>query len=91
MFFVFSWFRGRFGVAALAGALILLFAAAPGAHDIPNDVTLQMFVKPEGSTLRIIVREPLATMRDMEFRRQARGSDINDLSKDHPTRRESVP
>jgi hypothetical protein len=90
MFFVFSWFRDRFGVAALAGALILLVAAAPGAHDIPNDVTLQMFVKPEGSSLRILVRVPLAAMRDMDFPTPARGSGLLDLSKADPTLRDAA-
>jgi hypothetical protein len=37
------------------------------AHDIPADVLVQAFVKPEGRTLRIVVRAPLRAMRDIEF------------------------
>lgn len=47
-----------------------VFCAVPcavGAHDIPNDVTVQMFVKPEGQHLHILVRVPLKAMRDIIF------------------------
>jgi len=37
------------------------------AHDIPNDVTVQAFVKPEGAHLRLLVRVPLRAMRDISF------------------------
>jgi len=36
-------------------------------HDIPNDVTIQVFVKPEGSRLHLLVRCPLKAMRDINF------------------------
>jgi hypothetical protein len=55
---------------AILGFLALLASAgiAPAfAHDIPNDVTLQAFFKPEGRRLRVLVRVPLAAMRDLDY------------------------
>lgn len=37
------------------------------AHEIPNDITLRIFIKPEGDRLRLLVRVPLSAMRDMSF------------------------
>ena len=59
------------------------------AHDIPNDVTVQTFFKPEGPRLRLIVRVPLAAMRDVDFPRRRPGgvgslggvSDLLDLTR----------
>ncbi len=50
----------------LAASLLLLPCRAP-AHDIPNDVTVQAFVKPEGAHLHLLVRVPLKAMRDVNF------------------------
>lgn len=46
---------------------MVLWPARPAAHDIPADVLIQMFVKPEGSRLRLLLRVPLAAMRDVDF------------------------
>ena len=43
-----------------------------GAHDIPNDVTVQVFVKPEGQRLQLLIRVPLKAMRDINFPSAAR-------------------
>lgn len=54
--------------AVLLGAL--LAPAAPrdlAAHDIPVRATIRTFFKPEGKTLRVMVRVPLEAMRDIEF------------------------
>ncbi len=53
-------------VIALAAAVLLLPSRSP-AHEIPNDITIQAFVKPGGQRLRVLVRVPLRAMRDMEF------------------------
>jgi hypothetical protein len=37
------------------------------AHDIPNDVTVQAFVKPAGQRLQLLVRVPMSAMRDVVF------------------------
>jgi len=57
----------------LGAALFLLCAvafAAPAtlvAHDIPSDVTIQAFVKPEPNHLHLLVRVPLRAMRDVVY------------------------
>jgi hypothetical protein len=48
------------------------------AHDIPNDVLVQVFVKPEPQHLVLLVRAPLAAMRDVEI--PTRGPGYLDLS-----------
>ncbi|HKW03602.1 MAG TPA: HupE/UreJ family protein [Vicinamibacterales bacterium] len=46
----------------------LFFLSAPlSAHDIPADVLMQLFLKPEGTRLRLVVRAPIGAMRDVEF------------------------
>jgi HupE/UreJ protein len=62
----------------LAAPLLLLPLRAP-AHDIPSDVTVQMFVKPEGTHLHVLVRVPLRAMRDISF--PERGPGYLDLAR----------
>ena len=49
-------------LAALVG-----LSATTVAHEIPRDVTVHAFVKPEGQRLRVVLRVPLAAMRDIQF------------------------
>lgn len=56
----------------IAASFFLLPWCAP-AHDIPNDVTVQAFIKPEGSHLRLLVRVPLRAMRDISFPERSSG------------------
>jgi len=80
-------------MAAAAAALLVLFSsAAPGAHDIPNDVTVQTFLKPDGQRLRLLVRVPLNAMRDMDFPKPAgRGNaDLLDLARAEQSLRDSA-
>jgi hypothetical protein len=51
---------------AMLAALLLAGAARPRAHEIPNEVTVQTFLKPEGSRVVLLVRAPLKAMRDMK-------------------------
>jgi hypothetical protein len=53
--------------------------AAVSGHDIPNDVTVQVFVKPEGRELHVLVRAPLKAMRDVEY--PTRGADRLDVAR----------
>jgi len=48
-------------------AVLALLTLQPGvrAHEVPNEVTVLAFLKPEGQTLRFLVRAPLASMRDI--------------------------
>ena len=61
--------------AALVVVLVLFLPTWSGeAHEIPADVTLQAFIKPEGGILRMLVRAPLFSMRDYDFPVRAPGS-----------------
>jgi hypothetical protein len=57
-----------FAAVILAGLYVM-----PSAHDIPNDVTVQAFLKPEGQRLRFLVRVPLQAMRDIDYPRRGPG------------------
>jgi hypothetical protein len=66
----------------LFAALLLLLPMRACAHDIPSDVTVQMFVKPEVQHLHILVRVPLRAMRDILF--PQRGPGYLDLERTAP-------
>jgi hypothetical protein len=55
--------------AAVVATLLALepWLARPLAHDIPADVLTQIFARPEGQRLHVLVRVPLAAMRDITF------------------------
>jgi predicted RND superfamily exporter protein len=53
--------------AALVVAMVVLLPSWPEAHEIPIEVTIQAFVKPEGDALRLLVRAPLGALRDYDF------------------------
>ena len=57
----------RLSAAIAAAALLAAAGATVQAHDIPNDVTVRAFVKPEGERLRMLVRVPLEAMLDVNF------------------------
>ena len=69
-------------IAAWAVALLSLAARA---HDIPNDVKVQAFVKPEGQRLHLLVRVPLAAMREADI--PLRGPGYLDLPRAAPALR----
>ena len=54
-------------VRRIAFAAALGFAVGAQAHDIPNDIAIQSFLKPEGNLARLLVRVPMKAMRDVEF------------------------
>ncbi len=66
---------------ALVGCLLLV--ARPSAHEIPNEVTVQTFLKPDGQRLVFLVRAPLKAMRDMDVPTLSNG--FLDLSRLGPT------
>ena len=59
-------------VAALFLLVVLTTAARVSAHDIPRDVTVQAFAKPEGQRFTLLVRVPLKAIMDIEFPRKER-------------------
>jgi hypothetical protein len=54
-------------VMVLVASLVLTLLAGGSAHDIPNDVTVQAFLKPEDQRLHLLVRIPLRACRDVDF------------------------
>lgn len=67
----------------LAVAFAALLACAPAfeaaAHDVPTDVKLDVFFKPERNRLEVLLRVPLAAMRDIDF--PTHGSGYLDVSR----------
>jgi hypothetical protein len=74
--------RRGIGTATAALLALLLFGPDAAAHDIPASVVVQVFVRPQGDRLRVLLRVPLAAMRDVEFPVDADG--VLDLSRAGP-------
>ncbi len=68
-----------FHAAILVAAFAIAFAPGATGHEIPNDITIQAFLKPEGHRLHLLVRIPLTAMRDFNFPEKGRDPylDIN--------------
>ncbi|MBT6031592.1 MAG: HupE/UreJ family protein [Kordiimonadaceae bacterium] len=43
------------------------FSTKVSAHDIPSSVTVHMYVKPEGNTLKLLLRVPLESMSELVY------------------------
>ena len=69
--------RARRLIPLLALSLLWL-PAAVRAHEIPARVAVRAFVKPEGQRLRVLVRVPLESMRDMDLRLTPEGYLLGD-------------
>ena len=52
---------------AIAASLVMALPLGAPAHETPADVTVQAFLKPEGRTLRLLLRVPLTAMQDIIF------------------------
>ena len=72
----------------LAAALVLTTPTGPTAHEIPGDVTVQAFIKPEGQRLRFLVRVPLEAMQDFNF--PQRGPGFLDIEAVEPMLRDAM-
>ncbi|MEZ5354200.1 MAG: HupE/UreJ family protein [Bryobacteraceae bacterium] len=59
--------------AIRAAVLAVTFAAACAAHDIPAGATVRILIEPTGSRLEMLVRVPLAAIRDVDFPVQGPG------------------
>jgi HupE / UreJ protein len=71
--------------SALLLAALTFLASHASAHNIPVGATVQMFVKPQGHVLQVLVRLPLTTYADAEYPRRA--GDYVDLAKIDPSLR----
>jgi hypothetical protein len=84
--------RKTFGIpqtiVVLLAACILGMPSRAAAHDIPFDITLQVFVRPEGRQLRLLMRVPMSGMRDVEIPR--RGPGFLDLARVEPSLRDAT-
>ena len=69
-------------IVTLATGFLLLGPSRIEAHEIPARVTVLVLVRPEGQTLRLLVRAPLEAMRDIQF--PVRGSGYLDLARSGP-------
>ena len=59
--------------ALLVLTMLALLATPASAHNVPIDALVKMFIKPQGHTLNILVRVPLASDMDAEFPRRPDG------------------
>jgi hypothetical protein len=80
--------RRRISAMLVFAVCVLAWHARPAAHDIPADVLIRGFVKPEGQTLRVLLRVPLAIMRDVNF--PLYGPGFLDLARSEPFVREGA-
>ena len=59
-------------IAALSLVVLVTGPVRVSAHDIPNDVTVQAFARPDAHTFTLLVRVPLKAIMDIEFPRRER-------------------
>src|SRR4051812_35274345 len=59
---------GYFIRFAIIAASILLWPIQTKAHEVPDEVTVLTFLKPEGKTLTLLVRAPMKSLRDGDCR-----------------------
>jgi hypothetical protein len=64
---------GRSLLSVLAVVLGVLLATPAAAHDIPDEIVLHGFVKPEGERLHLLVRVPLAMLLSMNLPKRGLG------------------
>src|SRR3712207_9351117 len=50
----------------VAAALLVIWPMRAAAHEVPNEVTVLAFLKPEGKTLTFLVRAPMESLRDVD-------------------------
>lgn len=73
----------------LSAVLILAgLQASPSAHEVPNEVTVLAFLRPEGQTLRFLVRVPMASLRDISV--PVHGPGYLEISKAEPAFRDAA-
>ena len=84
--------RGRLPSAVLALCCALACWLAPGreaqAHDIPSDIKLLVYVKPEAQQLTLLVRVPMAALREIDV--PLRPGGFIDLATAEPALREAA-
>jgi hypothetical protein len=61
------------GIHWLGALLWLALCAGAVAHEVPSSVVVTTLVRPEGASLDVVVRVPLAALRDVDWPRKGRG------------------
>jgi hypothetical protein len=80
--------KSRLSRRLICAAIVGLALLPTAAHEIPADVRVLAFVKPEGARLRLVARVPLIAMRDVDFPR--RGAGFIDLARAAPALRDAA-
>ena len=70
---------GKILVNTFAALLAIVLPLRAAAHDIPADVKVSAFVRPEGERLRLLVRVPMKAMREVDYPK--RGAGFLDLAR----------
>lgn len=65
--------RGTLLRLALAAVALLVFALPAAGHDIPGEVRVHAFVKPEGNRLHVLLRIPLSLLLNVDLPKQGPG------------------
>lgn len=52
---------------ALVAVVLIALPAGLAGHEVPNEVTVQGFVRPQGQTLTVLLRVPMKSLRDIEI------------------------
>ncbi len=63
-------------------AVVSVLVQGLGAHEVPNDVTVQAYLKPSGGRLLLLARVPLVAMRDVIW--PMRAPDLLDVGRATP-------
>lgn len=63
----------RRSIAFVALVLACALGSHAAAHEIPTDAKINMFVRPAGTTLSVLLRVPLSAMQEVDFPRRGPG------------------
>jgi len=67
---------------------MLLLPRFAAAHEIPASVVVQAFLRPQGQVARLLIRVPMAAMRDVDF--PLRGDGLLDLARAEPAMQDAA-
>jgi hypothetical protein len=65
--------RGIVPLIILATVMVAMGPHKAAAHDVPTDVLVQSFIKPEGQRLNVLVRVPLRAILDVDIPKRGPG------------------
>ena len=70
--------------------IVFVLVASIAAHEIPAHITVHMFAKPEGDTMRVLVRVPLDAIKDVSFPLRRDNPDLLDVGAAEQALRDSA-